>query len=213
MGTVLLRTSSLSVVDRRCTAGPGDTPFAERHVDFSISYVRRGTFGYRARGQSFDFVPGALLLAHPGDEYTVSHEHGHGHGDDCLSFHFTPAAVEFIGDRGDEWRTGLIPPLPELMVVAELGQAAAEGRSDVGLDEVGLALAARVGELVRGAPRAGMADRARDRRRAVETAVWIDGHSHEPLRLEASARVAGLSPFHFLRVFSRVIGVTPHQYL
>ena len=27
------------------------------------------------------------------------------------------------------------------------------------------------------------------------------------------ARHAGLSPFHFLRVFSDVVGVTPHQYL
>jgi AraC family transcriptional regulator len=27
------------------------------------------------------------------------------------------------------------------------------------------------------------------------------------------ARETGLSPFHFLRVFNRVFGVTPHQYL
>ena len=31
--------------------------------------------------------------------------------------------------------------------------------------------------------------------------------------LESAARQAGLSPFHYLRVFSRVLGVTPHQYL
>ena len=28
-----------------------------------------------------------------------------------------------------------------------------------------------------------------------------------------AAAEAGLSPFHFLRLFSRVLGVTPHQYL
>ena len=53
----------------------------------------------------------------------------------------------------------------------------------------------------------------RDRRRAVETALWIDAHSHRPIDLEDAAAQAGISPFHFLRLFSDVLGVTPHQYL
>ncbi len=53
----------------------------------------------------------------------------------------------------------------------------------------------------------------RDRRRAVETALWIDAHSHRPIDLEDAADQAGISPFHFLRLFSDVLGVTPHQYL
>jgi AraC-like DNA-binding protein len=53
----------------------------------------------------------------------------------------------------------------------------------------------------------------RDRRRAVETALWIEAHCREPIDLEAAAGQAGLSPFHFLRTFSGVLGVTPHQYL
>jgi AraC-like DNA-binding protein len=31
--------------------------------------------------------------------------------------------------------------------------------------------------------------------------------------LTSAARAVGLSPFHFLRVFAGVLGVTPHQYL
>jgi len=54
---------------------------------------------------------------------------------------------------------------------------------------------------------------ARDRRRAVESALWMDAHSHEPLDLEDAAREAGISAYHFLRLFARVLGVTPHQYL
>ena len=53
----------------------------------------------------------------------------------------------------------------------------------------------------------------RDRRRAIETALWIDAHAQQPINLESTAQVAGLSPFHFLRLFSKVLGVTPHQYL
>jgi AraC-like DNA-binding protein len=41
----------------------------------------------------------------------------------------------------------------------------------------------------------------------------VDAHSHEPIDLDAAAGEAGLSSFHFLRLFSKVLGVTPHQYL
>jgi AraC-like DNA-binding protein len=47
----------------------------------------------------------------------------------------------------------------------------------------------------------------------VEAALWLDAHADQPIDLQRAARAAGLSPFHFLRVFAAIIGVTPHQYL
>jgi AraC-like DNA-binding protein len=47
----------------------------------------------------------------------------------------------------------------------------------------------------------------------VDAAIWIDAHAHEDVGLERAAREVGLSPFYFLRLFARVLGVTPHQYL
>jgi AraC-like DNA-binding protein len=47
----------------------------------------------------------------------------------------------------------------------------------------------------------------------VETALWIDANSHQEIDLDAAAGQAGISPFHFLRLFASVLGVTPHQYL
>jgi AraC-like DNA-binding protein len=43
--------------------------------------------------------------------------------------------------------------------------------------------------------------------------MWMDAHSHQTLSLETTARQVQLSPFHFLRLFAAVLGVTPHQYL
>jgi AraC-like DNA-binding protein len=78
---------------------------------------------------------------------------------------------------------------------------------------VALSLAARFGGVVSGRPRAAASPSPRERRRAVSAALWMDAHCEDELDLAATARQAGLSPFHFLRVFSGVLGVTPHQYL
>ena len=56
--TTLLQRPSISVSDFRCSAGPGDTPFVERHRCHSISYVRKGSFGYQSCGVSHDLVAG-----------------------------------------------------------------------------------------------------------------------------------------------------------
>src|SRR5205814_1196458 len=124
---------------------------------------------------------------------------------ECLSFHFTPALIDTIGERKRAWKIGALAPLPELMVVAELAQAAADGDSDVGVEEAGMLLAARFVDTASGQERRSEAASPRDRRRAVETAMWLDQYSHRPLDLDAAAREAGLSPFHFLRLFSKVL--------
>jgi AraC-like DNA-binding protein len=209
--TTLLQRQSMSVSDFRCSARPGDAPFVERHRCHSLSYVRKGSFGCASRGRSFELVAGSILVGHPGDEYICTHDHVC--GDECLSFFLSPELVDAIGDRAGLWQIVAVPPLPELMVLGELAQAAAEGRSDVGLDEVGTLFAGRFAEVVSRRPRKPAAATARDRRRAVETALWIDAHSHHAIDLEHAAAQADISPFHFLRVFSGVLGVTPHQYL
>ena len=68
-----LRSGPVSVVDYRCTAGPAERPFTEVHRSYSVSYVRKGSFGYRTRGQTFELVAGSVLVGNAGDE--------------CLAFH------------------------------------------------------------------------------------------------------------------------------
>ncbi|MCW5622534.1 MAG: helix-turn-helix transcriptional regulator [Burkholderiales bacterium] len=207
-----LLTGPVSVIDYRCTAGPSATPFTEVHGSYSISYVRKGSFGYRARGRTFELVAGSVLVGRAGDEFVCTHGH-HGCGDECLAFHLTAEAVEILGLKPEAWRSAGLPPLPELMVAGELAQSAAEGRSNVGLDEFGWLFPARFVQVDSGRAHAVVAAGARDRGRAVEAALWLDAHSHEQIDLDRAARQVGLSPFHFLRLFAKVVGVTPHQYL
>ncbi|MEO8004659.1 MAG: AraC family transcriptional regulator [Betaproteobacteria bacterium] len=207
-----LRDGAVSIVDYRCTAGPDEKSFVEVHRSFSVSYVRKGSFGYRARGQSHELVAGSVLVGRAGDEFICTHDH-HVCGDECLAFHLQPEAVEAVGLDPAAWCSTGLPPLPELMVMGELAQAAADGKSDVGLDELGWLFPARFAQLISGSRPARTPAVARDRRRAVEAALWLDEHSHEAVDLDGAAAQAGLSPFHFLRMFAKVVGVTPHQYL
>lgn len=206
-----LHSGPISVVDFRCAAGPGDPAFPEQHAAFSISYVRHGTFGYRVRGREFEMVAGAVLIGFPGDEFMCTHEHAC--GDECLSFRLTPEVADTVGSEDEVWKRGALPPLAQIMVLGELAQAAARGASGVGVDEVGMLLAMRLAELAGGRSQRLRRASPRDRRRAVETALWLDANAHEPVDLARAARRAGLSPYHFLRVFAGIVGVTPHQYL
>jgi AraC family transcriptional regulator len=209
--TLLKQGDSISVIDYRCTAGPADKPFVESHANYSVSYVRKGSFGCSTRGETFELVAGSVMVGRPGDEYMCTHHH-HGCGDECLSFHFPRSFVEALGD-GNAWRAGGVAPLPQLMVLGELAQRAAEGGNDLGVDEVGLLFAARFVEVVSGRERKPARGGDRDRRRAVETAHWLDENSHRAIDLDDAASQAGLSAFHFLRLFSSALGVSPHQYL
>src|ERR1700710_2682868 len=137
--TALLQSDSISVYDYRCTAGPASKPFVEQHRCHSIAYVRKGSFGCTKRGQSFELVAGSILVGHPGDEYICTHDH-HICGDECLSFSFSPELVDGIGGKAEVWQTGCAPPLPELMVLGELAQAATCGRRGGGGDEGGHAV-------------------------------------------------------------------------
>ena len=42
---------------------------------------------------------------------------------------------------------------------------------------------------------------------------YVAAHLDEPIGVEALAAIAGRSPFHFTRVFTRSVGMTPHRYV
>ena len=61
--------------------------------------------------------------------------------------------------------------------------------------------------------RAPPAPRAWEMRRIVEVLYAIEEGSDEGLDLAGLAAIAGLGKHHFLRVFRRSVGMTPHQYV
>src|SRR5689334_8929119 len=50
-------------------------------------------------------------------------------------------------------------------------------------------------------------------RRIVQGKLFIDAHFSEPINLACISDEAFLSKFHFIRLFKKAYGKTPHQYL
>ena len=206
-----LHAGPVSVTDYRCDIPPGTAPFPEWHGGYSVSYVRKGSFGCTTRGRSHELVAGSVMIGFPGQEFVCTHEHAH--GDECLSIRVAPELVEQIGDGAAVWQRGALPPLPELMVLGERVQACVSGTTDLGLDEAAIMLVTRFVERASGRTHRPGRVRPADRRRAVAAALWIDANSSEAIELVTIASHVGVSTFHFLRMFAAVVGVTPHQYL
>jgi AraC family transcriptional regulator len=238
---VLARGDGWVVEDLICASGPQDPIFEERHGNVSIAMVLAGTFQYRgsachgsANGSSAKrgsvksgsangairnelMTPGSLLLGNAGQSFEVGHEHAA--GDRCLSFQFAPEYFERIAsdagvkksDRG--FRMLRLPPLRELSSLIARARAGLEYSADTPWEELSVELAAATVRVERG-----ISSRAEN---AVPSAIArvtrsvraIERRPDGTLGLGGLAREAGLSPYHFLRTFERLTGITPHQYV
>jgi AraC family transcriptional regulator len=204
------------VSDVICTAGPHDRPFEERHDTVSIAAVTAGTFQYRTDGGRAVLAPGGILLGNAGACFECGHEHGI--GDRCLAFSFTPALLETIvshvpGARRTTFEIPHLPPLPGLLPLLATAEAAREDEDTGGLEELALRLAGAVVVTLAGGARPAPAPSRRDERRVSDALRHIEARADEPMTLAEMARDAGISPYHFLRTFRQVAGVTPHQYV
>ncbi|HEX4592857.1 MAG TPA: AraC family transcriptional regulator [Bryobacteraceae bacterium] len=208
-----------TVQDVVCTSGPQDRPFEELHSGFSIAIVVAGSFQYRSTTGHELMTPGSLLLGNAGQCFECGHEHGW--GDRCVSFYYAPDYFERLaadsGVRGPrpDFRTHRLPPLRALspLIARACAALSMDGPADGAWEELSVQLAARTVQLVRGlssppnvAPPSAVA-------RVTRAVRAVERHPDAGLTLARLARESGLSPYHFLRTFERLTGLTPHQYV
>jgi AraC-like DNA-binding protein len=203
------------VHDLVCTAGPQDRPFEERHDCVCIAAVTAGTFQYRSSQGAAVLGPGALLLGSEGTCFECGHEHGI--GDRCLSFHFAADLFESVvaavpGARRAAFALPCLPPSPRLMPLLASLEAARDVGDHIELEELALRLAGAVAGAVVDAHAVDRSSR-RDERRVTDALRRIEAGADEPLALADLAHKAGMSPYHFLHVFKRVVGLAPHQFV
>jgi AraC-like DNA-binding protein len=191
-------------------------PFEERHACYSVVIVLAGSFQYRSHLGNELMTPGSLMLGNCGQCYECGHEHGV--GDRCVSFWYAPEYFErLIADAGCN-RTRLdftvprVPPVSSLASVAAAGALGVLEPADVAWEELGIKLAATAADLAGGVS-ANYRTPATAEARLTGIVRMIDEHPDADLSLGRLAQEAGLSPYHFLRTFERLVGITPHQYV
>lgn len=214
---VLAEGNGWTVADVICTAGPNDRPYEEQHERTAIAIVLAGSFQHRSANARELMTPGSLMLGNSGQSFECGHEHSE--GDRCVSFWYAPDYFDRLSfDAGARGRstafiTARVPPIRSLSSLVASVAAGAAGLPDVPWAELGVHLAAdAIGLAAHPSSHSG-AFPPNTEARVTRAIRRIDRRPDDPLTLETLAREAGLSPYHFLRTFERVTGVTPHQYV
>lgn len=195
------------VVEYTCCARRGDRAFEERHGTLNVALVQRGVFTYRTESTRVVLGPGDLLLGNVSESYECLHEHTD--GDVCACFEFSESAVQAVAESLQLRSLRLRPALG--LGRRELTLRAVQALESPSMEEGGITLLADL--LSEGAAEVAIERNAARQRRMGDVLSFMDAHFDDPLRLSDFAKIAGMSPYHFIRVFRAYVGMTPHQYL
>jgi AraC-like DNA-binding protein len=156
------------------------------------------------------------MLGNPGACYQCGHEHGI--GDRCISLQLAPdyfaeIAASAAGSARFRFGAALLPAasmtLPLIAEMAASLECAGPMESEAAVARI---VEAVIG-LQAGRAAAPATPSARDSRRIAAVLRHIEHHADEPAALDDLAALAGMSKYHFLRVFQAVAGMTPYQFL
>ena len=185
-------------------------PERERAAGHAVNFVEAGSFRVRTSGAWREIATGSLFVTSPGLEFSCAHDEDHP-ADCCFSVRYSDEAVESARSsvtldaspvraltnrhaylwralrecvRGDEARA-------EALAGALLWSLSATSRQPLFRPDRLAWYAARV-------------ERAK---------AMIEARYAEPLSLSTLARDAGMSVFHFARIFAELEGRPPHRLL
>jgi AraC-like DNA-binding protein len=192
-----------------------DQPYEETAASFRASFVERGTFDLEVGEGRWRVTPGDVMLAHPGMRYRAGFE-GQGFSDTCLTITYLSADDERF-DHARTWPRAARPVLPASSRVRYLQWGLKRAV------ETGAMMFAEycASEIFREAPESPASARRRysDRKfrwyaeRIHAARERLDARFEENHTASDLARAAGMSMFHFTRVFAELIGRPPHRYL
>lgn len=188
------------------------------HDGFAVGVIEDGALGFYYRGANVVAPAGAINLANPDEPHTghAAAASGWTYRMFYMPHELLQQAADQIGDRpaaGPYFQEGVIHDPPLAVRLCRLHVDWEES----GLDRLEVhsrflaVLAELIGRHADAPPRprpTGHENRAVERARE-----YIDAFFDHNLSIEKVAAVAGLSPYHFIRVFGRHTGLPPHTCL
>lgn len=186
------------------------------HDGFAIGVIERGTEGFRYRG-GMQYAPaGSVVLVNPGEVHTGHSAHEGGWTYRML--YPEPRMLEDVASqltgrpRGIPFFRAAVVDDPDAAALIRALHAAVEQPASA-LERQSRLFAALVSLVVRHTAPAPDARPSGSEHEAVRRARdYLEAHPGEDVTLEQLAGLAGLSVFHFVRVFRREVGLPPHAY-
>jgi len=201
----------------KCVVGPEESTAVKSQRWPMMSFTHAGAFIVHAGGRSSVIDPSCALLINSGAPYRMSRHIGErSRGAYVLvrpDVFRDVARTGTVAPRGFAEIEGPSSTESYMLQHALLDRIAADPTPDaLEIDEMGMALLDAA--LSPASPEEDEITARRRRQHATIQRVraLVLERLAEPMRLDAIARAAGLSPFHLCRVFRRVTGRTLHRY-
>jgi AraC-like DNA-binding protein len=202
------RDRTRAVSEDSCAADPAGPAAQWTYGDAAIGFVMSGWFEYASEDQTALAAPGSIILGNAGEPFSVRHIDTLGNRRLVATF---PRELleEVANDANVSPRFDAIALAPSQTATRMFGLIRASsqpGGQDLLYPLAHAALTARE-------PRPAERISARDRNRVQSAVSHIEAYFGEPCTLQTLADIAGLSRFHFVRMFGAVVGQSPNQYL
>ncbi|MCY1018058.1 helix-turn-helix domain-containing protein [Pyxidicoccus sp. MSG2] len=215
---LLAEDETFSAWDCVCHKGARSTVSEGEHPRVHISVTLAGVFHARSSRGEVLSSPGSLLLGNATDGYAYRHvDDG---GDRSVVFDYAESFLDEVGgslgvrlrDTRAFGRASIPASAASADAVVLAHRALCTGEPEV-VREAALTVAAVALTEDRGGAYSVTAPTSAQERRVAKTLRYVEAHSADDCSLDTLAAHAGLSRFHFLRVFQAMTGQTPRQFV
>lgn len=185
--------------------------YEKTYASWVVGTVDSGTFAYETGQGQVLATPGVVLFGNASEWFTCRHAGPDGNRRSIVAFDGALVAemAEALCLEDVAFTAAAVPPGPRsvwLYAVVRRLVASEEPQEETAIELLASALS--IGRR----PRHWRTGR-RETARVLAVVRYLERHYAEPQNLEELARMARLSRFHFIRIFRRIIGVSPHQFL
>ena len=183
------------------------------HETFVIEVVIEGNVALECTGKSYHAPKGGILLLHPGEVHTG--RSADGTAVSYRSFHPTGEWMQWISKRLNYNRPIAFKSVtlenPSVARLLEKAHKAFQNDQDQ-LDAESLMMLA-FSKLLQAQSIVLPENSLNAPRSIMRAKEYLEDEYSRSIQLSELANVSGLSPFYFLRAFTKATGLTPHEYL